>query len=362
MIKPELSNVGKELRKVFKVAEFNSTLTDLGLNPTEATDLDIKVECLVGTATKLVTPLLALKATTYSELLDLKTPWGVVGDATQNGWDGPDMPFFKSKTGNAISTTELVAYVNLKKGEIKFRKDNKWDENLGGAAGVLKANGDNIKVDSGSYKITINPSALTFKIEAFSWGIVGDATAGGWGDKPDQAMRYDPTVDLWRAEVSLKKGEWKFRQNNKWDVNYGLDAGDKIKVNGGNFKVEPGIYLITADFNANTFSITPTKFVGIVGDATPTGWGGPDMKFSQNLITKKWELFGIKLTAGQIKFRENDDWGVNYGSVNDKEPDPLLTGGGLKNNGKNFGVTAGTWDFELDLTIPDAPKYKATKK
>ena len=61
----------------------NTLLIGLGLAPATAADLDIKVQSLMGTATVLNSTILNLKATPYLDKLDLSSPRGVVGNATQ---------------------------------------------------------------------------------------------------------------------------------------------------------------------------------------------------------------------------------------------------------------------------------------
>ena len=65
--------------------------------------------------------------------------------------------------------------------------------------------------------------------------------------------------------------------------------------------------------------------------------------------------------SAQVKFREGNDWTNNFGATGTVEPLPIGTAGALVAGGKNFGVTAGTWSFELDLTDAANPKYKAKK-
>ncbi len=352
--KPVVISAGTDLKKVFKTLELNTILTGLGLQKDTPGDLDFKVECLIGAATKYVSVINNLKATIYVDKLDLTTIWGVVGDATANGWNGPDRPVYKTSVPN-----ELVAYVALVDGNIKFRTNNDWTLNLGGSAGKLAVNGDNIPVKKGSYKISFNPVALTYKIDPLTWGVVGDATANGWNG-PDQAMWYDATVDLWRTEVKLAAGAVKIRLNNDWGTNYGGSAGNLV-AGGDNINVTAGTYLITADFNKLKYTITPYKPIGIVGDATPNGWNGPDTKLIYDLSTKTWYLNSITLKAAQVKFRENDDWTNNWGATGTVEPAPIGTTGVMAAGGKNFGVTAGNWKFTLDFTDAANPKYTATK-
>ena len=60
--------------------------------------------------------------------------WGLVGDATPNGWGGPDTSLHQTGTANVFE-----GFFNLVNGEMKFRKDNNWGFNYGdnGADGTL---------------------------------------------------------------------------------------------------------------------------------------------------------------------------------------------------------------------------------
>ena len=50
---------------------------------------------------------------------------GLVGDATVNGWNGPDMKMYETDT----DVYEL--YANLTAGFIKFRFNEDWGQNYG---------------------------------------------------------------------------------------------------------------------------------------------------------------------------------------------------------------------------------------
>ncbi|MDP2069024.1 MAG: hypothetical protein Q8K04_08665, partial [Lutibacter sp.] len=88
--------------------------------------------------------------------------WGIVGTATPNGWDGPDMPL----TYDAISN-KWSAVVSLTNGEIKFRDNNIWDFNYGDNEpdGILDRNGANIAIAEGQYLVACDFSALTYAIK-----------------------------------------------------------------------------------------------------------------------------------------------------------------------------------------------------
>ncbi|MFN3782339.1 MAG: SusE domain-containing protein [Spirosomataceae bacterium] len=342
--------MGQALSKTYKVKELNNLLLGLGMAPGTAADLDIKVEAVLGQSTVLSSPIISMKATAYQDKLDLSSPWGLVGSATVNGWNGPDMPFFKTVVPNVF-----VAYVTLIDGEIKIRKNNDWGENYGGSNGKLNAGGDNIAVTAGTYQITFDAANLTYKIEKLTWGIVGSATVNSWNG-PDMPLTYDPSSDTWRALVMLNEGEIKFRKNNDWSVNFGdSGANGTLDAGGDNIVVKKGSYLITVDFNKNTYTIEAKKILGIVGSATPNSWDGPDTKFNLD-FTKEgvWYLNGMVLKAGEIKFRENDDWTVNYGDDG--------ANGTLEAGGANIAVSAGTYDITLDFSNPASPTYKMVKR
>ncbi len=342
---------GDALSKVFSSVELNKLLLDLGAEPEKEGTVTFKGIVKLG-AMEVATAEKSIKVTTYAMKLDLTTTWGVVGSATPNGWNGPDLPMYK----NTENPEEMVAYVTLKDGEIKFRENNDWGNNYGGADGVLSAGGANIPITAGTYKITVNLTALTYKVESFTWGVVGSATPNEWNG-PDIAMQYDPTSDMWKAVAKLAKGEIKFRKNNDWAVNFGAgDAEGTIKEGGANIPVEAGNYLIEVNFNDKTYKVTKIDFIwGVVGSATPNEWNGPDITMNMDFAQEGvWYVNNATLKNGEIKFRANEDWANNYGS---NEAD-----GNLQAGGANIKVEAGVYDIVLNLSNSDAPTYKLTKK
>ena len=91
--------------------------------------------------------------------------WGLVGDATINGWDGPDMRMYET------ATNQYAIYANLAVGDIKFRTNGLWDNNLGDndADGSLEPSGANIAIaNEGTYFITMNLDNNTYVITPFT--------------------------------------------------------------------------------------------------------------------------------------------------------------------------------------------------
>lgn len=266
------------------------------------------------------------------------TTWGIKGSGYA-GWGGsyPDAVFYTTNTPG-----ELVTYVTLIDGEIKFRENNAWDSNFGdtGADGILDAGGDNIAVTAGTYKITFSPDNATYDIEAFSWGLAGSATPNGW-DGPDAKLYYDYTTDAFKIGVKLIDGEIKFRLNNAWDVNFGDTGADgTLDAGGDNIAVTAGYYNITLDLNSNTYTLEEGDVFGLAGSATPNSWDGPDTPFTQ-VNPDLWVTDIVDLIDGEIKFRVNDAWDINYG---DTGADGTLDAGG-----DNISVVAGKYRIILDI-------------
>ena len=77
------------------------------------------------------------------------TTWGIIGDATADGWNSDqDMTWDEEKHC-------WCATITLTDGTIKFRANDGWDINFGGNPANLNAGGDNIPVTAGTYDIDL---------------------------------------------------------------------------------------------------------------------------------------------------------------------------------------------------------------
>lgn len=235
------------------IGDLNAQALALGIEEEMEGSIDARVVAQIGDGgLNLISETFTFLVTPYSGQIDRTSSWGIVGDAAPNGWDGPDVPFLKTDDDDVF-----IAYVKLTDGEIKFRENNAWDNDFGGSDNALEAGGDNIPVSAGKYKITIDLNKLTYSIEKFSLGIVGDATPNGW-DGPDLELDFDSNSNTFRTVTSLNEGEIKFRLNNEWNEDYGSDEADGILQAGGeNIPVEEGTYDIELSLDDLTYSIEP---------------------------------------------------------------------------------------------------------
>lgn len=95
--------------------------------------------------------------------------WGIIGDATPNGWDGEDIVL--EMVPNQPSVFQLLNY-KMKKGAFQFRQNNDWVNTLSlSANGDVVPNGYNIEIEDGTYNIVLN---LTNRISpSYSVELVG---------------------------------------------------------------------------------------------------------------------------------------------------------------------------------------------
>lgn len=172
-----------------------------------------------------------------------------------------------------------------------------------------------------------------------SMGLIGSATPGGWDADTDMVKLTDST---WSLDITLINGAAKFRTNDSWDVNWGSNTfptGTGTQ-GGADIPVFAGDYTVTFNSNSGFYNFSVRSDIGIIGDATPKGWAEDTDMYkldSANYFTI------LDLTLGEVKFRKDNAWDVNWGS-----PD-FPTGVGTQ-GGDNIKVTAaGKYRIELNI-------------
>ncbi|HMQ08403.1 MAG TPA: RagB/SusD family nutrient uptake outer membrane protein [Saprospiraceae bacterium] len=138
--------------------------------------------------------------------------------------------------------------------------------------------------------------------------------------------------------------EFKITDGPGWDVNFGDNNNDGfLDLNGANLSVpEAGMYRVRVNLNDMSYSILKVEW-GIIGSATPLGWDA-STNMTYNPAEGAWEIT-IGLVAGELKFRANQDWGINFG---DNGPNSLLD-----YDGANIAIPAnGNYAIKLYLGVP----------
>lgn len=197
--------------------------------------------------------------------------------------------------------------------------------------------------------------------------IVGDYC--GWNHANSQFL-YDVDGDKkffegWVAFSGKAQNGFKITYKAGWGDDIGTNdaavVNNKIKVEpGGNIGLFSGSIMLlrldNRDQANRTLELKKTiSRIGLIGSATPNGWNSPDTELTFNTTTRVFEAT-ITLSAGEIKFRADNDWGLNWGKFDasaGKNPNQLNPGG------PNIVVTAGTYKVEFNLNKVD-PTYKLT--
>lgn len=201
------------------------------------------------------------------------------------------------------------------------------------------------------YKITFNDKTRTYKFDFVKFpsiGIIGSATPGGWDTDTKLKDNGDGTFS---GLVKLIDGEAKFRANGSWDTNWGGSAFPKGvgTPNGPNIPVKAGTYNVVFKPATGEYEFKPgISSLGIIGSATPGGWGA-DTDLTDNGDGTYSGVLG--LVDGEAKFRINKAWDTNWGASG------FPTGKGTL-GGPNIPISAGLYLITFN---PGTGDYKFEK-
>lgn len=222
---------------------------------------------------------------------------------------------------------------------------------------------------------TPNPDLVYPKINV-PGGYAGAAGYASWTPanspnlfSPEKDEKYRGFIFI--SNLTGENGQYKFAINQDWPGNKGDDGTNtgKLVGDGANVKAPViGTYYIKVDWAANTYSSSLANF-GIIGDATPTGWGS-DTDFVYSPATKTYVINSIMLSStGVFKFRANDDWAMKFQPKKDDQA--LVSGKAVQTyfNAENtvegdpgYKVSeAGNYKIELDLHNSAYYKLTVTK-
>lgn len=142
----------------------------------------------------------------------------------------------------------------------------------------------------------------------------------------------------------FNSGYFKFlKTRGAWQPQWGKGSGDGVLgYNPGNTSdpdaiqiANAGYYTVTVDVGASTYSVTgfdassSTTYttIGIIGSATAGGWGPTDTDMvAASSDPHLWYIDGAVLSSGEMKFRAENGWDINWGAAT--FPYGIGTGGG----------------------------------
>ena len=165
--------------------------------------------------------------------------------------------------------SQYAGIVRIKDGtnatsEFKITSAPDWNHtNWGGTltktgnnySGTLDPSGNNLSVSAGTYAITVDVTTLAITLtKTDDWGIIGSAVpTTGWNSSAP--MFYNGQRKMWEITANFVAGEFKFRANDAWDLNYG-GSGGTLSAGGANIAIATaGNYLIRFDPVKLTYTV-----------------------------------------------------------------------------------------------------------
>lgn len=240
---------------------------------------------------------------------------------------------FGIKGNNFYDSEVLVVSKDAATISITHKELNDLMLNLGAEAGQLTAVEVRFKASFNSnanYYSNVLSLDITPFVSLKDLFLVGDATEAGWGNNNNnQPLFRDPVnVNKFYFRGYFSAGSFKILEKlGEWHPQWGLNAG-AVAVSNLDGSNEPGSFSISAagyydfeiDINAKTYSLTPYtgslasySTIGIIGSSTADGWNSDQDMTASTFNPHVWRVNNIALTAGEAKFRADNDWGANWG-------------------------------------------------
>lgn len=297
----------------------------------------------------------------------------MLGQVNGNEWDAKS-PVWMNKISDGVY--QLKVTTTADKNWFKFYAgsnfvSNDWDSINKGALGC-KENGSEdtfgyilydgdswgelqtpVIPGAGTWIVTLDMNNLTYTVGKPVLYMAGDAN--GWAT--NDYLAGEDGVHF-TGFMYLNQNGFKFCTQPEWKgTNYGADFNTAADAANITMTEEAGYYKVDVDLESKSYVLTPITTIGIIGSASPNGWDSDvDMTYvPYNAETKAlgyWEAKDITLASGEIKFRANDDWAINWGGdVN-----------ALTQDGGNISVDAGTYDIKLYAWANGYAKCELIKK
>lgn len=256
-----LGIVTNELSLTITTEDLNNKLLAMESDPTlpQPLALEFRVEATINSNVQAaISPIVNQSITPY--FVEIVYPiLGVPG--SYQGWNPADST---TSIASVKSDGKYDGYLwfGIDNAMFKYTQGPSWDNNWGdnGADGTLEPNGADIPAGlMGYYHLKVDLNALTHTFLRTEWGVIGDATPGGWDTDTD--MTWDPVEQVWTVTLDLTAAKIKFRANHAWDLNYGDDDANGTLEEGGADITVPsaGNYTVTLNLSKPVFRYTLVK-------------------------------------------------------------------------------------------------------
>jgi starch-binding outer membrane protein SusE/F len=211
----------------FVTKNLNDVLTTLGLPAGTSGNIVFRVKADVpqvgGAASSIAsvyTNTLVVKITSYATSLYIPGAY--------QGWNPGTAPLLNPVPGQPGKFEGYINITGTGTQYFKYTNAPNWNNtNYGdGGNGTFSTDGNagglNVP-DGGYYEVTADLTANRWTATKTTWGVIGDAQAGGWNN--DAQMAYDATRQVWEVTCDMvSNGSFKFRANGAWAINFGLNT------------------------------------------------------------------------------------------------------------------------------------------
>lgn len=265
-----------------------------------------------------------------------------------------------ASSGILMLTNDAAIYtisnVDLTNGNAQFDADG----NLFGGnvfpAGTVVDSVLQIPVTAGNYSsITLNITTGEYNFVASTVypliSLTGSAV-GGTGDSFDFDMTTSDGIHYSYSNLGTIDGTLQFRSGHAWALNYGSAAFPEgiATLNGAAIPVPLGTWSIEFNLSTGAYTFTGSSSfptIAIVGSGAG-GWpgdlGNPGPYDTNQLTTTdgiNYTIYALTITDGELKFRQNNDWTINWGDIS--FPAGIATQGGA-----NIVSVAGTYTIQFN--------------
>ena len=343
-----------------------------------ARDLNVETEVSINLASGDAVSI-SSKGETTGKFTPTATPqldekgYYMLGQVNGNEWDAKS-PVWMNKISDGVY--QLKVTTTADKNWFKFYAGSNfvsgdWDSINKGALGCkengsedafgyILYNGDSwgelqtpVIPGAGTWIVTLDMNNLTYTVGKPVLYMAGDAN--GWAT--NDYLAGEDGVHF-TGFMYLNQNGFKFCTQPEWKgTNYGANFDTAKDAANITMTEEAGYYKVDVDLESKSYVLTPITTIGIIGSASPNGWDSDvDMTYvPYNAETKElgyWEAKDITLASGEIKFRANDDWAINWGGDTNA----------LTQGGDNISVEAGTYDIKLYAWANGYAKCELIKK
>jgi len=213
------------LSKSYLGKDLNTLATDMGIAPGTEGTLVVRVQSYQDQYAYSKTVVLKVKPYQPIAIYPLLYIPG-----NYQGWSPGTAP-----TAAALKPKIYEGYVYMAPADnyyFKFTSAQDWDHiNYGDAgAGAITTDGlagGLLSPGPGYVQVSINLNTNTWSAVPTTWSILGDASPGGWNT--DTQLTYDVAKEVWTVTCDMKKdGSFKFRANNNWVIDFGVNADGNL--------------------------------------------------------------------------------------------------------------------------------------